>query len=228
MHRIKEKISVVIPTLNESRNIRKVITQVKEVLVGNNYEIIVVDGHSRDDTVAIARKLGARIIYDSLGKGSALTKGLNAAKGDILISLDADLSTDPREMWLLIEGIRVGYDVCMGSRFMSGGRSEDISQIRKFGNLTFVFIVNHLFGSNYSDMCYGYRSFRKGVLKRLGLKEKGFGIETEISIKAVKNGLKVIEVPSVEKKRAAGEGKLRTFGDGYNILRTIIKNLGKD
>ena len=228
MHRIKERISVVIPTLNESGNIRKVIEEVKSVLSGNRYEIIVVDGHSTDDTVRIAKKLGARVIYDSLGKGSALIKGLNAAKGDILISLDADLSTDPREMWLLIDGIRVGYDVCMGSRFMAGGSSEDISPIRKLGNLSFVFLVNHLFGSRYSDMCYGYRSFRKGTMRRLGLKEKGFGIETEISIKSVKNGLKVIEVPSIEKKRALGEGKLRTFSDGYTILRTIIKNLGKD
>ncbi len=228
LHHIKEKISVVIPTLNESGNIRKVIEEVKAVLSGNSYEIIVVDGHSTDDTVRIAKKLGAKVIYDSLGKGSALIKGLNAAKGDILISLDADLSTDPREMWLLIDGIRVGYDVCMGSRFMAGGSSEDISLLRKFGNLSFVFLVNHLFGSRYSDMCYGYRSFRRGTMKKLGLKERGFGIETEISIKSVKRGLKVIEVPSIEKKRAVGEGKLRTFSDGYTILRTIIKNLGKD
>ena len=111
---------------------------------------------------------------------------------------------------------------------MAGGSSEDISLLRKFGNLSFVFLVNHIFGSRYSDMCYGYRSFRKGTMKKLGLKEKGFGIETEISIKSVKRRLKVIEVPSIEKKRAVGEGKLRTFSDGYTILRTIIENLGKN
>ncbi len=219
-------ISVVIPTLNEGRNIRKVITEVRKVLSSSMYEIIVVDGHSSDNTVEIARENGAKVIYDNQGKGSALIKGLKAAKGDILISLDADLSTDPKEMGMLIKGITRGYDVCMGSRFMAGGSSEDISQVRRIGNLFFVTLVNHLFGSNYSDMCYGYRSFRKGVLKKLGLKEKGFGIETEISIKAVKNGLKVLEVPSIEKKRVAGEAKLRTFRDGYVILSTIIKNLG--
>ena len=84
--------------------------------------------------------------------------------------------------------------------------------------------MNVIFHANYTDMCYGYRSFRKSALKKLDLKEKGFGIETEINIKAVKKGLKVIEIPSTEKKRASGTGKLTTFGDGYVILKTILKN----
>ncbi len=223
----KDLISVVIPALNEGRNIGRVLEGVKRMMSNDAYEIIVVDGHSSDDTVRIAERHGARVLYDDIGKGSALIKGLNAARGNILVSMDADLSTDPKEMGLLIDGIKIGYDVCMGSRFMAGGRSEDISPVRKLGNMFFVFLVNSLFNANYSDMCYGYRSFKKSVMKKLSLKEKGFGIETEISIKAVKNNLKVLEVPSIEKKRVAGEPKLRTFSDGYAILRTIIKNLGR-
>ncbi len=219
-------ISVVIPTLNEGKNIKRVIEGVRDALRNSEYEIILVDGHSTDNTVRIAKRYGVRIIYDEAGKGSALIKGLNAAMGDILVSMDADLSTDPKEIGLLIDGIRIGYDVCMGSRFMAGGSSEDISPVRKVGNMFFVFLVNNLFGSNYSDMCYGYRSFRKGVMKKLDLREKGFGIETEISIRAVKNNLKVLEVPSIEKKRVAGEAKLHTFRDGYAILHTIVKNMG--
>ena len=219
-------ISVVIPALNEGRNMRRVLEGVKAILGVSDYEIIVVDGHSTDNTVKIAKENGAKVIYDDVGKGSALIMGLKAGKGNILVAMDADLSTDPKEMGLLIDGIKIGYDVCMGSRFMAGGSSEDISPIRKIGNMFFVLLVNHLFGSNYSDMCYGYRSFKKSILKKLNLKETGFGIETEISIKAVKNNLKVLEVPSIEKKRVAGESKLRTFKDGYVILRTIIKNLG--
>jgi glycosyltransferase involved in cell wall biosynthesis len=229
LDRIKaDHISVVIPALNEGKNIKRVILGVKKALERSDYEIIVVDGHSTDSTVRIAKRYGVRVIYDDVGKGSALIKGLNAASGDILVSMDADLSTDPKEIGLLIDGIKIGYDVCMGSRFMAGGSSEDISTVRKLGNMFFVFLVNNLFGSNYSDMCYGYRSFRRGVLKRLDLRERGFGIETEISIKAVKNRLKVLEVPSVEKKRVAGEAKLHTFRDGYAILHTIVKNLGRE
>ena len=99
-----------------------------------------------------------------------------------------------------------------------------MSLFRKFGNEFFVWLVNTRYGSHYTDLCYGYRSFRKSIIKKLDLKEDGFGIETEINIVAVKKQLKVIEIPSTEKKRNAGEGKLRTFKDGYIILRTIIKN----
>jgi glycosyltransferase involved in cell wall biosynthesis len=224
--RKSELISVVIPTFREEKNIAKVLRGVKKQLHDYNYEIIVVDDvRSKDRTAAIARRMGARVIYDNVGKGAALMKGLRAAKGDVLIAMDADLSHEPNELRLLIDAIDIGYDVCTGSRFIIGGGSEDIPFIRVIGNKFFVFLVNLLFGSNYTDMCYGYRSFRKGVPQRLGLREKGFGIETEINIKAIKKGLKVVEVPSSEKRRAAGEGKLRTFRDGWVILSTIIKNI---
>jgi len=220
-------ISIVIPTLNEASNIGQVLKEVKEELAsyGYSYEIIVVDGYSTDNTVAIARSLGAKIMFDSVGKGSALRKGLAAAKGDILVSMDADLSHKPNELKLLISGIEIGYDICMGSRFIIGGGTEDMSLFRKFGNKFFVWLVDLFYHTNYTDLCYGYRSFRKGVFGKLGLKEDGFGIETEISIKAVKKDLKVLEVPSMEKKRSSGNGKLRTFKDGYVILKALLENL---
>ncbi len=139
--------------------------------------------------------------------------------------MDADLSHKPNELKLLISGIEIGYDICMGSRFIIGGGTEDMSLFRKFGNKFFVGLVNLFYHTNYTDLCYGYRSFKKGVLEKLNLKENGFGIETEISIKAVKKRLKVIEVPSMEKKRSSGNGKLRTFKDGYVILKTLFENL---
>ena len=223
----KKLISVVIPTLNEEGNIGKTIKEVKKELkkYGYRYEIIVVDCHSIDKTVEIAKSLGAKILYDSVGKGSALRKGMKKAKGDIIISMDADLSNKPNELRLLISGIEIGYDICMGSRFIVGGGTEDMPLFRKFGNKIFVMLVNLFFRTNYTDLCYGYRGFRKGIINKLGLKEDKFGIETEISIKAAKLGLKVLEVPSFEKKRGSGEGKLRSFRDGYAILKTIFKNL---
>jgi hypothetical protein len=84
--------------------------------------------------------------------------------------------------------------------------------------------VNLRTGSRYTDLCYGYMGFKKGVFSELDLKEPGFGIETEVHIKAFKKKLKILEVPSVEKKRKFGEAKLRTFPDGYAVLRTIINN----
>ncbi|MEM0147641.1 MAG: glycosyltransferase family 2 protein [Candidatus Micrarchaeaceae archaeon] len=221
----KPYISIIIPTLNEEANIGNVIKGVKNVLYNKENEIIVVDGYSKDRTVDIAKNMGAKILYDNFGKGSALIKGMHAAQGKILISMDADLSNKPNELLLLIAGIEAGYDVCMGSRFLMGGGSEDMPLIRKFGNAFFVFMVNHIYKTKYTDLCYGYRSFSREAIKKIKLSEKGFGIETEISIKAKKAHLKILEIPSFEKKRAAGIGKLRTFSDGYIILKTIFKNI---
>ncbi|MDE1865491.1 MAG: glycosyltransferase family 2 protein [Candidatus Micrarchaeota archaeon] len=217
-------VSVVIPTLNEEHNIGSLLRQVSSILRGYNYEIIVVDGHSSDDTVKIARPLCTRVVYDSLGKGSALTRGIRAARGDVIISMDADLSNRPTELKLLIAGIETGYDICMGSRFLTGGGSEDMPFVRKLGNWCFVKVVNFIYGSRYTDLCYGYRSFAREIPRRLKLDEKGFGIEAEISIKAVKKHMKVLEVPSYEKKRESGEAKLMTFRDGWAIFRTILRN----
>ena len=123
--RVKGKqVSIVIPTLNEEMNIGEVIRGVKHQLSDYSYEIIVVDGHSSDGTVRVARRLGARILYDNHGKGSALIKGLSSAKGNILVSMDADLSHEPRELRLLIDAIDIGYDLCTGSRFLIGGGSR--------------------------------------------------------------------------------------------------------
>ncbi len=220
-------VSVVIPTLNEEGNIARVIKGVKENLDGESYEIVVVDGNSTDSTVKIARGLGARVLMENGGKGAALIKGLREARGDILVSMDADLSHRPVELKLLVDGIEIGYDVCMGSRFIYGGGTDDMPRIRKVGNKFFVFLVNSLFHARFSDLCYGYRSLRRNALRKMRLEEQGFGIETEINIKAVKAGLRIIEVPSTEKKRMSGEAKLRTFRDGYVILRTILKNVGR-
>ena len=218
-------ISIIIPTLNESENIAKAISGIKNVLKEYKYEIIVVDGHSSDNTDQIARKVGAIVIYDKIGKGSALRKGFNYAKGDIIISMDADLSNEPKELKILIAGIEAGYDICMGSRFLLGGGSDDMPLLRRFGNRVFVLLVNLIYGAKYTDLCYGYRSFSKSAVKKMHLTERGFGIETEINIFAKKLNMHILEVPSYEKKREHGVGKLRSFYDGYKILRTILLNI---
>ncbi|MEM0147150.1 MAG: glycosyltransferase family 2 protein [Candidatus Micrarchaeaceae archaeon] len=221
-------VSVVIPTFNESENIHQAINGVKhefQEMGLRNYEIIVVDKYSPDGTAEIAKRLGAKIVYCRQGKGAALVKGLRLARGDILVSMDADLSNEPKELRLLIDAIDIGYDVCLGSRFITGGGSEDMPVIRVLGNKFFVMLVNVLFHAHYTDMCYGYRSFSKHAFRKLNLDEKGFGIETEMNIKIAKAKLKATEVPSYEKKRAHGAAKLNTLRDGYIILSTILRNL---
>jgi len=225
MSRNQELVSIIIPTLNEEKNIDRMLKDLRRFLKEYNYkyEIIVVDGYSSDRTVEIAKRHRVKIIFDDKGKGSALRKGMKYARGDIIITMDADLSHSPKEIGLLVEAIRSGFDICMGSRFIQGGGTADMPWYRKMGNKFFVALVNLLFGSNYSDLCYGYCSFRKSAVRKLNLTTDGFGIETEISIQAAKKGLRVLEIPSYEKKRLSGEGKLRTIKDGWKVLKTILK-----
>ena len=222
-------VSVVIPTLNEEENIGTVLKGTADFLKKRkyDYEMIIVDGYSDDKTVKIAKKHDAEVIFEYKGKGSALKKGMRHAKGDIIITMDADCSHAPREMGLLIEGIEAGFDVCMGSRFIQGGGTEDMPFHRRLGNKFFVGLVNRLWKTKYSDLCYGYRSFSKSGAKRLkNIESDGFGVEAEIAIKAAKNKLRILEVPSFEKARNSGAGKLRTFRDGWVILKTILKEVG--
>ena len=218
-------ISVIIPTLNEEKNLPIVLQDVKGFFKKNRYkhEILVVDGYSKDKTVEIAKKFGTRILYDKKSKGSALITGFNHARGDIIITMDADCSHIAMEFGLLIEGIKAGFDVCMGSRFIQGGGTEDMPWYRKLGNKFFAWLVNLFWGTNYSDLCYGYKSFRKNSVKKLNLTSVGFAIETEMAIKAAKKKMRILEVPSYEKRRRHGQGKLKTFRDGFAILKTILR-----
>jgi glycosyltransferase involved in cell wall biosynthesis len=223
----RDKISIIIPTLNEEKNLPIVLEDVKSEMKKrkHRYEIIVVDGYSKDATVKIAKKHGCKIIYENIGKGHALRLGLAEAKGDVIVMMDADCSHRGLELGLLIEAINSGYDICMGSRFIQGGGSDDITLFRRIGNKFFVFLVNRLWKTNYSDLCYGYRSFSRKAVNMMNLTQNGFGIETEISIQAAKNKLNILEIPSYEKSREFGKGNLRTFNDGWKILKTIAKEM---
>jgi len=223
----KQKISIVIPTLNEEENLPAVLEDLKSTLERHDLEaeIIIVDGCSQDRTVEIAQSYGAHVICRPGGKGYALRLGIAAAKQEIIVMMDADCSHIAEEIPQMVKGIEDGCDICMGSRFMAGGDSEDITPLRRFGNQFFISLVNLIWGTKYTDLCYGYRCFRRSCLPRLKTRALGFGIETEIAIRAAKNNLKILELPSFEKNRKHGVGKLRTLQDGYVILKTILREL---
>ena len=144
------KVSVVIPTLNEARNLPYVFSKLPPAL----HEVIIVDGRSVDDTVATARRLrpGVRIVTQSRsGKGNALACGFAAATGDIIAMVDADGSADPGEIPAFVEALLGGADYAKGSRFAAGGGSSDITRLRKAGNRVLSGLVNLLCGTRYSD-----------------------------------------------------------------------------
>jgi glycosyltransferase involved in cell wall biosynthesis len=229
------RVSVVIPTLNEARNLPYVL----DALPSSIYEIIVVDGHSVDDTLAVVRKLrpDARIVMQTRsGKGNALACGCAAATGDIIAMIDADGSTDAGEIPSFVSALLDGADFAKGTRFAKGGGSEDITRLRGLGNRMLTGMVNRLYGTEYTDLCYGFNVFWQKHLPILGfgaaivsLTDKsgclwgdGFEIETLINIRTAAAGLVVAEVPSFEHSRIHGVSNLNGFSDGIRVLRTIL------
>jgi glycosyltransferase involved in cell wall biosynthesis len=215
-------VSVVIPALNEADNLPHVLPLIPNWV----HEVLLVDGASTDDTINIARQLwpGVRVVQQQgRGKGAALRSGFSAARGDIIVMLDADGSTNPAEIPAFVEALLTGADFVKGSRFLQGGGTADMPLYRKLGNGAFVLIVRLLFGGKYSDLCYGYNAFWRRVLPALDLDGDGFEIETMMNIRALKTDLKVAEVPSFEHARVYGLGRLRTIPDGWRVLNTIFK-----
>lgn len=217
-------VTILIPTWNERDNLERLLPGIQEVMDDRpeSYEIVVIDRDSEDGTAELAAEQGCRVIQDPGAKGAALRRGIESAEGDIVVTMDADLSHKPAELGLLIEGINAGYDVCMGSRFVQGGGTADMEWYRWLGNRAFLALVNLIWRMDYSDLCYGYRSFRRDAFLDLDLDADGFDIETELSIRAAAQDLQILEVPSFEKARRHGSSNLSTLGDGWRILRTII------
>ncbi len=214
------RVSVVIPTLNEARNLPHVLPDIPNWV----FETIIVDGRSTDDTIEVARSLlpDVRIVLEAKkGKGAALRAGFAAAEGDIIVMLDADGSMDPREISAYVGLLASGVDMVKGSRFCQGGGSEDITFLRQLGNMFFTRTVRVLFQARYTDLCYGYSAFWADVPDRLELDGDGFEIETMINVRALLRGLTVAEVPSFEHDRLYGESNLQTFRDGWRVLKVI-------
>jgi glycosyltransferase involved in cell wall biosynthesis len=218
-------IGVVIPTLNEEKNIEYVLLNLKKQGYQN---ILVIDGMSKDKTTSIATKNGVKVLLQNgKGKGTAIRQGLNNGylDADAVVMMDADGSMDPKEIHNFVEALNYGADIVKGSRFMKGGYSFDMDSLRRFGNMLMVGVVNLLWSAKYTDLCYGFAAFNRRAIEKLvpHLRSKNFEIETEIFLKALNLGLVVKEVPSTEYIRKNGKSNLNSFRDGFKILMKIIE-----
>jgi glycosyltransferase involved in cell wall biosynthesis len=225
----------VIPTLNEARNLPHVF----KAIPFDIHEIIVVDGYSIDDTLAVVRQLRpeARIVMQTRrGKGNALACGCIAATGDIVALIDADGSNDAAEIPEFVAALLAGADFAKGTRFAKGGGSTDITHLRRLGNRMLTAIVNLLYGVRYTDLCYGFNVFWRKHLSVVGFDADiirptdngcefwgdGFEIETLINMRIAAANLTVVEVPSFEHARIHGASNLSALSDGLRVLRTIL------
>ncbi len=216
------RVSVVIPALNEGPNLLHVLTNLPDSV----YEVVLVPGHSTDDTEQVAQTVrpDVRVVQQPrAGKGNALACAFAACRGDIIVTLDADGSADPGEIPAFVGALVAGADFAKGTREIQGGGSHDLSRLRRAGNLGLTRLANLLHGTRYSDLCYGYNAFWRACLPQLDVDLDGFEVETLLNLRAAKAGLRVTEVASFELARIHGQSNLRTFRDGWRVLSTILR-----
>jgi hypothetical protein len=216
------KISVVVPAMNEERNIGHVLEQLPDGL----HEVILVDGNSQDGTIEAARRAYPEIRVTSQsgrGKGDAFRTGFAAVTGNLVVMLDADGSAEPAEIPRFVAALEAGADFAKGSRFLEGGGSADITKLRSVGNSVLSGSANLLHGTHFTDLCYGYNAFWARCLPFISLDVAGFEVETLINLRIAGAGMRITEVPSYEADRISGQSNLKTFRDGFRVLGTILR-----
>ncbi len=220
-------ISVLICTLNEAENLPHVLTRIPVWV----HEILLVDGHSTDDTVDVAQRLrpGIRVLCQpGKGKGDALRHGIKHASGDIIITLSADLETDPNEMPKFIRPLLDGYEFVKGTRFSWNPFRlrfpKDKPFHRLIGNFVITLTFDLLFAKPFTDLCSGYNAFWKRAIERVNLVSRdGFENEPLITTRVVKAGLQVKEVFHTDRGRMAGCSKAPAWRDGFRDIKTVTR-----
>jgi len=220
-------ISVVIPAYNEEENIEGILLRTDKALEALNlpYEVIVVDDGSTDKTRFLAEKHKVTVISNgnNQGKGYALKRGLQKVRGGLVITMDADGSHRPEDIKRLVKQLMNGADVVMGSRFLSKLEKDSTKKLHIFGNKLFNLLIRILTKQYITDSQTGFRAFKKKVLEGIEITCNGYAVETELTVKTLKNGCIVREEPITFEKRKKGSSHLNPLSDGFKIFKTIVK-----
>ena len=220
---LEPRVSVVIPAHNEERTIADVVRACAANTPGL-LEVIVVDDGSSDNTSAAAGAAGADVLRleQNRGKGFALQRGIDRARGEILLFIDADGQDDPTEIPMLLTAFRPGIDLVLGSRFMGRFRPGAITRLNYLGTRFITGCVNGLFGIHVTDPLAGFRAVRARVFDTIRLEAKGYDIEVDVLLRVVRNGGGVAEVPASRSARSYGASGLSSVRDGTLILMRAI------
>ena len=217
-----DKIAVLIPCYNESLTIEKVVSDYKEALP--EATIYVYDNNSSDHTDELARKAGAKVVYEyRQGKGNVIRSMFRDIDAECYLMIDGDdtyPAENAREMVDLV--LNKGVDMVIGDRLSSTYFTENKRPFHNMGNRIVRSLINHLFHSNVKDIMTGYRAFSRLFVKSFPVLSKGFEIETEMTIHALDKNFLLEEIPVTYSDRPEGsESKLNTVSDGMKVLKTI-------
>jgi glycosyltransferase involved in cell wall biosynthesis len=220
-------VSIVIPAYNEGKTIGDVISKVTSVMekLRVQHEIVVVDDGSTDDTKKVALASNAIVIGDGSnhGKGHAMRKALRQARGEIIVTIDADGEHKPEEIPKLIYPLYNGTDIVAGSRFLGEGKNFT-TKLNQIGNKLLNLAIMMMTGKYITDSQTGFRAFKKPFLNQVILKSNGFEIETEITVLGLRNGFKLEEIPIFCLKREVGKSTMRIALDGFKMFTTILRS----
>lgn len=220
------RISVVVPCHNEAHTVQRILRGVREALP--DAEVIVIDDGSTDGTAELAEQVdGVRVVRlpQNGGKGVALRRGIEEARGEVLVFLDGDGQDSPEDILRLLAELESGPRVALvnGSKFIGGCEDGAISLPNYWGNRFMSSLINLLFGASISDSQSGFRVIRADLARTMPLTSTQYEIETEMLCKALKAGEDVREIPVVRKARAGGTTGFRRVHNGLRILRMIIR-----
>lgn len=220
------KTTLIILTRNEVEGLRRLFSALPLDKVD---EVFAVDYRSTDGTKELFREKNIRVYeQDKKGRGEAFRLAAQKSSGDILIFFSPDGNEDPADIPKLIELVRGGADLAVASRFMKGSRHDEAHKLiplRAWANRSFTLLANIFFGGRMTDAINGYRAIRKDKFQSLRLDAEGFAVEYQMSIRCMKLGYKIEEIPTIEGDRIGGQSTARSLPTGLQILRILLKEI---
>lgn len=227
MKKKKPEITVIIPTINEGKILKRVIDGVRSLKQYDVRILLVLSEHSTKETKLVAQKSKEQIINigDRLGKGTAITYAIPHIKTKFVVQIDADYQFMPYEIPSLIDPLLKGYDVVLGTRYQKGSHIEpkSVSLLRLFGSYGLSLIASIFAQQRITDVMAGFKAFKTSVLRDLNPQVTHFGYEAELAVRAAKRKYKIINIPISYKKRDVGKSTVSSFKHGFLVLDTIIK-----
>lgn len=228
-------LSIIVPAYNEATTLQALVEKILGVSFPVDYEIIIVDDHSKDETHAIARRLaesgpGAgriRLLHNAVnqGKGFSIRRGMREARGEVLIIQDADFEYEPSDIPALLKPVLEGRSrVVYGSRFLGRCWPRGMALPNLVANIFLTLLTNALFGCRLSDMETCYKLIRREALEGIELSTERFDFEPEVTCKLVKKGEPILELPIRYSGRTAGEGKKIKSRDFFIAIRVLFQN----